>query len=86
MKNFLEELLAEARRNVKATNACADLCLRLTADPRATEQMKMREMARRYIAKHGRPPRPPLPAGHTAQVIPFPSDRAFMRIIAGDRR
>lgn len=86
MKTFLEDLLDEARRNVKATNRCADLCLRIAADKRATEQMRIREMGRRFASKYGRPPRKPLPAGHTAQVIPFPADRAFMRIIAESRR
>jgi hypothetical protein len=70
------DLIAEARRNVKQVNFCADLCFRLAKDAErdalAREQMKLREMARRFVAKYGRPPREPLPPGHIAQIIPFP--------------
>jgi hypothetical protein len=72
-------LLAEARRTVKTTNFAADLCFRLARDAErdavAREQMKLREMSRRFISKYGRPPREPLPTGHTAQIIMFPITR-----------
>jgi hypothetical protein len=73
-----QDLIADARRMVRETNFCADMCLRFASDAehdvraREIEQKKLRDMARRFIAKHGRPPREPLPAGHLAQIIPFP--------------
>lgn len=76
------ELIAEARRTVKETNFCADLCFRLTERGRfaidqakRSEQAKLRDMSRRFIAKHGRPKRDPLPPGHTAEIICLPFTR-----------
>jgi hypothetical protein len=73
------ELIAETRRNAKQANFCADLCFRLAADAerdaRAKEQRGLRDLARRFLLKHGRSMPAPLPAGHTAQVFQLNSYR-----------
>lgn len=70
-----EELIANARRMVKETNFCADMCLRFAADAerdaRAKEQERLRKLARRFHAKHGRS----LPGRCSAEIIPFPNRR-----------
>lgn len=70
------ELLADARRMVKETNFCADMCLRIASDAERDaiekERQRIRAMAAKFSAIRGRKP---AVVTHSAQIIPFPIHR-----------